>query len=908
MKRLGFIAIFLILFVFGSITYAENTNKNILVLHSYDIDYGWTTDIDMGIDSIIKENENVIVEREYMDAKRNNSYKYYNQLYKLYKVKFRSNQFDTIIASDNDALDFLLKYKEDLFPNTPVVACGVNELYTSISNKEGMFIGISEHIDFEETLKTMLNLHKNTNKIVIFNDSSPTGIINRQLINSVMYSTKISQIVNFHNDLSIEEIEEITISLNQNDIIFFIDSVINDNNGNVIPMSKAIERISAECNTPIYSAWDFTLGHGIVGGKLVSGFNQGQKAAEITKQILNGKSPSQITVAIESPNEYMFDFNQLKRFNINQSDLPKDSKIINIPSNTYMFAKDFIRSIVTAVIFILVLIIIILLYNISMRREAEDKLNEKYLQLSSLINTIPDFVILKDGKGRWIQVNNSCLNVFGLRDTNYKGKTDFDLAKENVFLKSVSHTCEKTDELAWIKGKIVKQEEVIPSQNGHDRYYDVIKAPVYNKNGSRKGLVVVGRDITQNKNAQKKLKKNEESYRRLINLIPDAIIIHDGIKITLANPAAVKILGAQSTKDIIDKPLNDLVHPDYKQIINNRINYQRQSMEKVGFCEEKYFTLDGKIINVEVAAVPFKNDGKCYNLVVARDITDKKIAEKLKEKIQKEETKRKEALQYENLRTEFFSNISHELRTPLNLILGCIQLIELNDKCNNKNEENIHKRIKIIKQNCYRLLKLVNNLIDITKMDSGYLSLNLNNYNIVSVVEDITLSIIEYTKQKGISLIFDTNIEEKIIACDVDKIERIILNLLSNAIKFTDAGGSIKVIVKDMNEKVRIIVKDTGIGIPKDKISQIFDRFRQVDKSFTRNHEGSGIGLSLVKSLVNMHDGKIYVNSEEGRGSEFIIDIPSKIIEGNQTEVKTDNLSKNYVERINIEFSDIYNN
>ncbi len=157
-------------------------------------------------------------------------------------------------------------------------------------------------------------------------------------------------------------------------------------------------------------------------------------------------------------------------------------------------------------------------------------------------------------------------------------------------------------------------------------------------------------------------------------------------------------------------------------------------------------------------------------------------------------------------------------------------------------------------------------------------------------------------------MIFDTDVEEKTIACDPDKIERIILNLLSNAVKFTKAEGQIAVNIYDRDDKALVTVKDTGIGIPEDKLETIFERFRQVDKSLTRSHEGSGIGLSLVKSLVEMHRGKISVRSELGKGSEFIVELPSAVLTDENSYGKANDFAKrDNHEKVCIEFSDIYN-
>ncbi|WP_411681987.1 AAA family ATPase [Clostridium thailandense] len=265
--------------------------------------------------------------------------------------------------------------------------------------------------------------------------------------------------------------------------------------------------------------------------------------------------------------------------------------------------------------------------------------------------------------------------------------------------------------------------------------------------------------------------------------------------------------------------------------------------------------------------------------------------------------------EYDKIKIEFFSNISHELRTPINVIFSALQAHELKIKsCVDKNTyKNCCKYSDIMKQNCYRLLRLINNLIDITKIDTGYFGINKININIINLIEDITLSVADYIENKGLSLIFDTDVEEKIIACDPEKIERIILNLLSNSVKFTQSGGHITVNIENSIENILIRVKDTGRGIPKEKLDSIFERFVQVDRSFTRDHEGSGIGLSLVKALVELHGGTISVKSRSGYGTEFTICIPCELVNEIYGEIPcSEDLSKSYIEKINVEFSDIY--
>ena len=270
--------------------------------------------------------------------------------------------------------------------------------------------------------------------------------------------------------------------------------------------------------------------------------------------------------------------------------------------------------------------------------------------------------------------------------------------------------------------------------------------------------------------------------------------------------------------------------------------------------------------------------------------------------------KYKEIKEIEKAKSQFFANLSHEIKTPINIIYSCIQLLEVN-KINGEKalSDAYNKYDNTLKQNCYRLLRLVNNLVDMTKIDSGYMKLIFINCEIVSLVEDITFSIIPYVESKNINIVFDTYIEELEIRCDPESMERVILNLLSNAIKFTNNDGNISVIVEADDKYVFIRVKDDGIGISKDIREDIFNRFVQEDKSLNRKNEGSGIGLALVKSLVELHDGEVYLE-DVSEGSEFVVKLPNIKIneEVNNHNRVMDVESKPLVQKINIEFSDIY--
>jgi len=288
-------------------------------------------------------------------------------------------------------------------------------------------------------------------------------------------------------------------------------------------------------------------------------------------------------------------------------------------------------------------------------------------------------------------------------------------------------------------------------------------------------------------------------------------------------------------------------------------------------------------------------------------LTGKDITSELK--LEKEKKELKKTIELESLKTDFFANMSHEFKTPLNIILTAVQvLLEKSKNEENKLDLNMNKYLNGIKQNSYRLLKLVNNIMDITKIDSGSYSLELGNHNIVSVVEDIVLSVAEYISENKRNIIFDTIEEEIILSCDPMKIERIMLNLLSNALKYTYEGGSIEINIEVNHEKNEVIisVRNDGDAISDEDKERIFDRFTQSENLFTRKAEGTGIGLFLVKSLVELHNGRVYVDTSVSEGSKFVVIIPILLTKEKEEQYTYRKQISSKIERCNIEFSDIY--
>jgi PAS domain S-box-containing protein len=542
----------------------------------------------------------------------------------------------------------------------------------------------------------------------------------------------------------------------------------------------------------------------------------------------------------------------------------------------------------------------------------DEEIKELRIHYHHIFEFLPDAIFMHRA-GKILFCNDSAAKLLEVdRIDSLIGEPIFKYVAQDyheIVKERISETVNEKITLPLIKEKFINSK-------GKSIDVEVSAKPLFHKN--KMYHLVFARDITQCINAEAELKKSEQKYRELFNNVNDAIFVH---KVTEdsgfgyfieVNDVACKTLG-YSRDELLRMTVKDVSG----SIDNNRFKKVNQQLKANGGYIHQALNKckDGKLIPVEINSIFYILNGEKYIISICRDISERmkqeqrlKESEELKKSIEEQTKKLNEAVEYENLRTEFFANISHELRTPINVILSTLQLFNLKlSAVDSENRAKLRKYTGTMKQNCYRLVRLVNNLIDTTKIDLGHFNINLINCNIVSVIEEITLSLGEYIHNKGLSIVFDTDTEEKIVACDPDKIERIVLNLISNAVKFTEPGGCISVNVWDRNEKVIISVKDTGIGIPEDKRNMIFEKFIQIDKSLRRNREGSGIGLSIVKALVELHDGSIKVQSECGKGSEFILEFPARIIPNLESKIIENifNIQDN-VEKINIEFSDIY--
>jgi|GEM_PF-523751 len=495
--------------------------------------------------------------------------------------------------------------------------------------------------------------------------------------------------------------------------------------------------------------------------------------------------------------------------------------------------------------------------------ERTQKLSISEKKYRDFIENTTEIIYKTDWKGNFIYSNPAFQRVFEYKEEEIKSLNYLDLIlpenrdKDFVYFKKyLKNEIDSRDyELSVItkSGKIlwvVQNVNVIRDDNGHIKEFDCIV-----------------RDITDKKTAEDALRESERNYQQLMNNVNDCVFICEkNGYFKYVNNAVTRLVG-YSQEEFVGKHFTSIVHPDHRDKIFQFYLHQFKEEIETTYCEFPVMLKDdeekwaGQTIRMMK-----NNEGDIEFYGVTRDISEQKKAEEDRQDL-------------ERAKSRFFSNISHEIRTPLTLMLGPIESVLQGDygkEIDNKFFKNLHR-------NTLSLLKLVNNFLDFSKIEAGKMILRVQECDIVYFSRQYLSNIEQAGQSKNINIKFHSSAKSINLFFDPEKMDKIFMNLLSNALKFTGDGGEISISIKESENSCSVTVADTGEGISEKYIYTIFDRFSQADSSSTRKYEGTGIGLALVKELIELHGGLIEVESrfiedyKENHGSKFTILIPKGI-------------------------------
>ena len=620
-----------------SFAFETDRTRHVLLLNSYHQSLHWEEEIYRAVKETLKPDENNIeLHVENMDTKRVQYTKTYReQLLTLFRTTYKDIQFDLIITSDNNAYDLMRSHRDTLFPDVPFVFCGVNDFDAAQLTGLSELTGVAETIGAEATLKVALQLHPGVQEILVINDQLPTGKawteeIRRQLSN-IEQQVKVRHIGNWPMPRLLDEVRR----LPQQSLIL-LGAYFRDSEESFFPSHESAQLITNASRVPVYSLLDFNLGHGIVGGDMISGYYQGIAAAKMGLKILQGEDPDTIPVTMEDGNQFMFDHTQLEKWGIDESNLPNNSVVVNRPFSFYQTFKALVW-ITLAILLLLSTIIVLLVKNIFARRQAElalqvthndlerlveertHSLREKQRDLRMLLEHIPLSIYYKDRDATYVTGNNNFTQDFNCRADELQGKTDFDLMPEPI-----AREYRNNDLNVMEQGK-TKELDTTFTLSDKTIHMHAIKVPVRDEEDQVVGLLGIYRDVTEQQTAKASIEESEARFRALfqeskaVQLIIDP---SDG-RIMDANHAAERYYGRTRAA------LLSLYITDINTLSNTEVQAEMEHARKE---ERDHFFFrhrlaSGEVRDVEVHSGPINLKGKELLYSIIHDVTERRKAE-----------------------------------------------------------------------------------------------------------------------------------------------------------------------------------------------------------------------------------------------------------------------------------------
>ncbi|EGB15390.1 multi-sensor hybrid histidine kinase [Pseudodesulfovibrio mercurii] len=850
--------------------------KQILLLNSYHQGFTWTDEVCRGLTDVLRPRETgIVLHVEYMDTKRVEFNDHYEeQLKNVYAHKYMGVKLDLILATDNAAYEFLRRHHDELFSGIPVIFGGVNFFRPDQIEHYPLFTGVAEVLDARQTIDCALKLHPGTRTVYVVNDYSCTGRAVCKSIREQLVGLDPAVSVIFSENTDLTHVLERTAGLS-GDAVILLGVFNRDVTGRFYDKNEVAEAVSARAQVPVYGILDADLGHGIVGGMLSNGHDQGQAMAQLALHVLAGRSPDEIPVIQGSVYAPKFDYVQLRRFGVNLAGLPADSAIINRPNSFYREHSAVLLAVLGfgALQF---LIILALVLNITRRRRAEKELRtahrtleervkertSKLRESEEVLRTVFDFaydaIIIHDGQGRILEVNQRMIEMFGLEGMDPSGV-------------SLAQDLSSPDNPLHAMAGIMR--EVLDGRPHHlewrvrryrdSREFDVEVHLTRITYRGEEAILANVRDISVRKESENSIRQNLVKFEAILENSLMGIAMTVGRRIVTINRRGAEIFG-YSPEEMQDNTLNLLL--GHYQTQDEFVLAAKAALAERGEfnTEQAFRSKNGSTVWCRMYAKTVDPGDLTRGVIWAwDDVTENR-------KAQEDLLRTREDAEAANrAKSEFLAAMSHEIRTPMNAIVGMTEITLQTDLTDDQRDY-----LKTVKDSAQHLLSIINDILDLSKIEARKLELDHVDFDLPFHVRTTIKGLEVQARQKGLDMVLE--IDEAAPNCvkgDPLSLRQVLVNLAGNAIKFTHRGtiairvgpGQGPAPDEARTVGVAFAVEDTGIGIPREFLDSIFQSFSQTTRAFG----GTGLGLAICKQLISLMGGDIVVESTVGKGSTF---------------------------------------
>ena len=577
-----------------------NELKEVLLIHSYHKGYIWTDDISKTIEKNFSSDKNIELTTVYMDTKRIDDPSYLANLAKLYKQQFTNRTFDLIIISDNNAFDFMELYYDSLFKNVPVLFCGINNYDKNMLDRLTFknISGVAEEVDIEKNFELISRLHPNLKNLLIINDTSTTGYAVKKDLAKIIEKYKSKFNIEYTDNLDISDLKTKVSKLEKSNSAILFVLLFKDTTGQYFTYKQSFEEVKKVSQVPIYGFWDFYLNSGMVGGLLTSAVAQAETVSKMALEILHGKNIKDIPILEKSPNLYIFNYNELKRFNLDVYKYVENPIIINEPTSIYKeHTKFFIITII--IIALLSIIVVILKANIQRREKLELELSNRIEFDKVLLDTIPNPIYYKNVEGKFLGCNTSFTYLVNCSRDEVIGKTAFDFFPLPIATKNTLIDQELLNTFS------TSTSEFTFYTTSNEMKHIILNKAVYkNIDGSVGGIVCIMDDMTE-RTQQRQFLIQQSKLAEMGDMI--AAIAHQWNEPLVELSALVQDIETSYL-------LNELKDNDVKSFVNDSMvqikymsktlsdfrNFLKPSTKKVLFSISKALTEINEIIGKQV--------------------------------------------------------------------------------------------------------------------------------------------------------------------------------------------------------------------------------------------------------------------------------------------------------------------